>query len=377
MPQRIFDGTVMKYDGNIYVRYFTCCNHLLIIMFGQLSNRDSLRDLNSTISAHFTKNYHLDFGKNVTRTNMAKVSERRESRIFEDFAYHMIDIMRKKRIKKDFEIYGKVFVFNSTSIDLYLSIFWWAKFRRTKADIKLYTLHVIDMGIPSFINITDAKMHDQWAMGVIPYEQGAYYVFDRGYFDIKRLYHINEIEAFFVIRQRGNLLYDIIKDSDNMHNVDGVLSDQIFKLTGYQTMKKYPVSLRRIRYYAADKNKIFVYLTNNMQIPAMQVALLYKFDGMWNSFFMINQHLKIKSFWGMTGTAVRIQIYSAFTAYCIVAIIEHDLNLHRSTHEVFRILSASLLDKTPIKKLFINKSEYVADDGQFSLNFLMDTNDTL
>lgn len=346
-------------------------------MFGQLSNRDSLRDLNSTISAHFTKNYHLDFGKNVTRTNMAKVSERRESRIFEDFAYHMIDIMRKKRIKKDFEIYGKVFVFNSTSIDLYLSIFWWAKFRRTKADIKLYTLHVIDMGIPSFINITDAKMHDQWAMGVIPYEQGAYYVFDRGYFDIKRLYHINEIEAFFVIRQRGNLLYDIIKDSDNMHNVDGVLSDQIFKLTGYQTMKKYPVSLRRIRYYAADKNKIFVYLTNNMQIPAMQVALLYKFDGMWNSFFMINQHLKIKSFWGMTGTAVRIQIYSAFTAYCIVAIIEHDLNLHRSTHEVFRILSASLLDKTPIKKLFINKSEYVADDGQFSLNFLMDTNDTL
>ena len=277
LPQRIFDRIVMKYEGNKYVKYFTCWNQLLIMMFGQLSNRDSLRDLISTISAHSTKSYHLGFGKNVTRSNLAKVNERREPRIFEEFAYYMIGIARMKRINKDFEIDGKVFAFDSTTIDLCLSIFWWAKFRRTKAGIKMHTLYEIETEIPTFIHITEAKVHDQRAMDVIPYEQGAYYVFDRGYFDLKRLYHINEIEAFFVIRQRGNLLYDTIKENDTMHNADGVLSDLIIKLTGYQTMKKYPITLRRITYYAADKNKTFVYLTNNMQIPATQVALLYKY----------------------------------------------------------------------------------------------------
>ena len=370
LPQRIFDRIVMKYEGNKYVKHFTCWNQLLIMMFGQLSNRDSLRDLISTISAHSTKSYHLGFGKNVTRSNLAKVNERREPRIFEEFAYHMIDIARKKRINKEFEIDGKVFAFDSTTIDLCLSVFWWAKFRRTKAGIKMHTLYEIETDIPTFIHITEAKVHDQRAMDVIPYEQGAYYVFDRGYFDLKRLYHINEIEAFFVIRQRGNLLYDVIKECDTMHNADGVLSDQIIKLTGYQTMKKYPVDLRRITYYAADKNKTFVYLTNNMQIPAKQVALLYKYRWHVELFFKwIKQHLKIKSFWGTTETAVRIQIYSAIIAYCMVAIIEHDLKLHRSTYEVLRILSASLLDKTPVKELFTKETEYVADDGQFNLNF--------
>lgn len=364
LPQRIFDRIVMKYEGNKYVKHFTCWNQLLIMMFGQLSNRDSLRDLISTISAHSTKSYHLGFGKNVTRSNLAKVNERREPRIFEEFAYHMIGIARKKRINKDFEIAGKVFAFDSTTIDLCLSIFWWAKFRRTKAGIKMHTLYEIETEIPTFIHITEAKVHDQRAMDVIPYEQGAYYVFDRGYFDLRRLYHINEIEAFFVIRQRGNLLYD------TMHNADGVLSDQIIKLTGYQTMKKYPISLRRIAYYATDKNKTFVYLTNNMQIPATQVALLYKYRWHMELFFKwIKQHLKIKSFWGTIETAVRIQIYSDITAYCMVAIIEHDLKLHRSTYEVLRILSASLLDKTPIKELFTKKSEYVEDYGQYNLNF--------
>lgn len=277
LHQRIFDRIVMKYDGNKYVKHFNCWNQLLIIMFGQLSNRDSLRDLISTISAHSTKYYHLGFGKNVTRSNLAKVKERREPRIFEEFAYHMISIARKKRINKDFEIDGKVFAFDSTTIDLCLSIFWWAKFRRTKAGIKMNTLYEIETDIPTFIHITEAKVHDQRRMDIIPYEQGAYYVFDRGYFGLKRLYHINEIEAFFVIRQRGNLLYDVIKENDTKHNTDILLSNQIIKLTGYQTMKKYPVALRRITYYAADKNKTFVYLNNNIHIPATQVALLYKY----------------------------------------------------------------------------------------------------
>ena len=218
LPQRIFDRIVMKYEGNKYVKHFTCWNQLLVMMFGQLSNRDSLRDLTSIISAHSNKAYHLGFGKNVTRSNLAKVNERREPRIFEEFAYHMIDLARRKRIHKEFE---------------------------------------------------------------------------------------------------------------------------------------------------------FVYLTNNMEIPATQVALLYKYRWRVELFFKwIKQHLKIKSFWGTTETDVRIQIYSAITAYCMVAIVEHDLKLHRSTYEVLRILSASLLDNTPIKELFTKEPEYVADDGQLTLNFI-------
>ena len=345
LPQRIFDRIVMKYEGNKYVKHFTCWNQLLVMMFGQLSNRDSLRDLTSIISAHSNKAYHLGFGKNVTRSNLAKVNERREPRIFEEFAYHMIDIARRKRIYKEFEIEGKVFAFDSTTIDLCLSVFWWAKFRRTKAGIKMHTLYEIQTDIPTFIHITEAKVHDQRAMDEIPYEQGAYYVFDRGYFDLKRLYHINGIEAYFVIRQRGNLQYEVINEGDTMHNAGGVLSDQV--------------------------NKTFVYLTNNMEMPATQVALLYKYRWRVELFFKwIKQHLKIKSFWGTTETAVRIQIYSAITAYCMVAIVEHDLKLHRSTYEVLRILSASLLDKTPIKELFTKEPEYVADDGQLTLNFI-------
>lgn len=370
LPQRIFDKIVMKYEGNKYVKHFTCWNQLLVMMFGQLSNRDSLRDLTNTISAHSGKSYHLGFSKNVTRSNLAKVNEKREPLIFEEFAYYMIELARKERINKDFEINGKVYAFDSTTIDLCLNVFWWAKFRKTKAGIKMHTLYEIETDIPTFIHITEAKVHDQRAMDVIPYEQGSYYVFDRGYFDLKRLYNINEISAYFVIRQRGNLQYEVINDKETNHNENGVLSDQIIKLTGYQTSKKYTDALRRITYYATDKNKTFVYLSNNMEIPAMQIALLYKYRWHVELFFKwIKQHLKIKSFWGTTETAVRIQIYSAITAYCLVAIVEHELKLHKSTYEVLRVLSALLLDKTPIQDLFFHESEYVVDDGQLSINF--------
>lgn len=370
LPQRIFDKIVMKYEGNKYVKHFTCWNQLLVMMFGQLSNRDSLRDLTNTISAHSGKSYHLGFSKNVTRSNLAKVNEKREPLIFEEFAYYMIELARKERINKDFEINGRVYAFDSTTIDLCLNVFWWAKFRKTKAGIKMHTLYEIETDIPTFIHITEAKVHDQRAMDVIPYEQGSYYVFDRGYFDLKRLYNINEISAYFVIRQRGNLQYEVINDKETNHNENGVLSDQIIKLTGYQTSKKYTDALRRITYYATDKNKTFVYLSNNMEIPAIQIALLYKYRWHVELFFKwIKQHLKIKSFWGTTETAVRIQIYSAITAYCLVAIVEHELKLHKSTYEVLRVLSASLLDKTPIQDLFVHEYEYMVDDGQLSINF--------
>ena len=222
---------------------------------------------------------------------------------------------------------------------------------------------------PRTYHVTQAKLHDQNAMDSIPYQPGAYYIFDRGYFNLKRLFHITEIESFFVIRQRGNLQYEILEELDVNHNKNGILSDQLIELTGYNTAKKYPEKLRRVVYYAADLNRTFVYLTNNLEIPALQVALLYKYRWRVELFFKwIKQHLKIKSFWGTTESAVRIQIFTAITAYCMVAIIEHDLKLHRTTYEVLRILSASLFDKTPIKELFANEPVCDTEDGQLTLN---------
>ncbi|MCS3172948.1 IS4 family transposase [Bacteroides thetaiotaomicron] len=289
--------------------------------------------------------------------------------MFEEFAYRMIDIARKKRINKDFEIDGQVYAFDSTTIDLCLRVFWWAKFRHIKAGIKMHTLYDVETDIPTYIHVTQAKLHDQNAMDSIPYQPGAYYIFDRGYFDLKRLFHITEIESFFVIRQRGNLQYEILEELDVNHNKNGILSDQLIELTGYNTAKKYPEKLRRVVYYATDLNRTFVYLTNNLEIPALQVALLYKYRWRVELFFKwIKQHLKIKSFWGTTESAVRIQIFTAITAYCMVAIIEHDLKLQRTTYEVLRILSASLFDKTPIKELFANEPVCDTEDGQLTLN---------
>ncbi|GAB1474157.1 hypothetical protein MASR2M69_15980 [Bacteroidota bacterium] len=205
LPQRIFDAIVNKYDGNRYVKHFTCWNQLLAMMFGQLTNRESLRDLIVAIDAHRSKCYHLGLGKNVTRSNLSKANENRDYRIFEEFAYYLIDIARKKRANTDFEIQGKVYAFDSTTIDLCLSVFWWAKFRSTKGGIKLHTLYDITTQIPAFVHITSASVHDMNAMDVIPYEYGAYYIFDRAYMDCSRLYNVSRHSAYFVIRAKGTL----------------------------------------------------------------------------------------------------------------------------------------------------------------------------
>ena len=234
----------------------------------------------------------------------------------------------------------------------------------------MHTLFDVETQIPAFIHITEAKVHDVNAMDAIPYETGAYYIFDRGYFDLKRLYHIDQINAYFVMREKSRLNYEVVRDIDTKHNQGGILCDQLIRLTGYASIKKYPDELRRIVFYAETLNRTFVYLTNNIEISAEQVALLYKYRWQVELFFKwIKQHLKIKSFWGTTESAVRIQIFSAITAYCMVAIVEHDLQLNRSNYEVLRILSASLLDKTPIKDLFIKEPADVINDGQLSLNF--------
>jgi hypothetical protein len=324
------------------------------MIFGQLTNRDSLRDLIVAIEAHNKKTYHLGFGKNVTRSNLSKANENRNYKVFEEFAYYLIDIARGKLKNDNFDIKGKVYAFDSTTIDLCLNIFWWAKFRKAKGGIKMHTLYDVITQIPAFIHITAATVNDVNAMDVIPYESDAYYIFDRGYVDYVRLYRITLLSAYFVVRAKSNLQFKRVY-SRKVDKTIGVQSDQIGKLTGFYVSKDYPDKLRKVKYYDSEMNRSFVFLTNNMSLTAQEIALLYKNRWQVELFFKwIKQHLKIKTFWGNTENAVRIQIYTAIITYCLVAIVAHDLNVERPTYEILQILGISLLDKTPVKELFTN-----------------------
>jgi hypothetical protein len=374
LPQKTFQRIVMKYQGDKYIKVFSCWNQLLIMMYGQLSGCESLRELICIITAHTPKSYHLGFGKSViTRSNLAKANANRDCKIYEEFAYKMISIAQGKRINREFVIAGRFYAFDSTTIDLCLNLFWWASFRKAKGGIKIHTLYDVVTQIPTFLHITEAKVHDMNAMDEIPYEPNAYYIFDRGYFDLARLFTVNLIGSNFIIRERGHLQYEIIDGEDLLECPNNILFDQTIRLTGQQTSKKYPSSLRRIVYYSTDQKRTFTYLTNNFEIRAEHIALLYKNRWQVELFFKwIKQHLHIKSFWGITENAVRIQIFSAIATYCLVAIVEHDLRLNRSTFDVLRILSMSLFDKTPLKELFArveSVDDMLENDNQLCFNF--------
>ena len=342
---------VKKYDGNKYVKHFTCRNQLLTLMFGQLCNRESLRDLIVALNAHQEKCYHLGVGKHVTRSNLAKANENRDYRIFEDFAFHMISEARKKRVNDIFKLNGNVYAFDSTTIDLCLKLFPWANFSTYKGGIKIHTLYDVETQVPAFIHITEAKINDVRAMDVITYESGSFYVFDRAYNDYHRLYKIHMMDSFFVVRAKTNIKARVLKWKRRLPK--NILSDCEIELTGFYTQKSYPETIRLVRFWDEEDEREFVYLTNAKHIPALQVAELYKNRWQVELFFKwLKQHLKIKKFWGTSENAVKIQVYSAIIAYCLVAIMQHDMKLNRSTYEVLQILGISLTDKTPLRNLF-------------------------
>jgi transposase len=358
LPQRAFDTIVEKYEGDYRVRHFGCWNQMLCMMFGQLSNRDSLSDLVLTINAHPSKAYHLGFGKGVSKANLGKSNANRCYKIFEDFAGHIIDEARKICLEEDpteFSFSSSVYAFDSTTIDLCLNVFWWAKFRKTKGAIKLHTQYDIRTSIPVFIYFTAGSVNDVNAMDKISYEPGSFYVFDRGYLDFERLYVIEQSNSYFVIRARKNLRFKR-QQSFPIDKSNGILCDQIGKLTVVNSLKGYPVKIRRIKFHDNDLNKTFIFLTNNMDLPAIEIASLYKHRWDVEIFFKwIKQHLKIKSFWGTTENAVKVQVYIAVITYTLVAIIRQKLKSKYSPYEVLQILGSSLLDKTPIKQL-LNKT---------------------
>ena len=368
-----FRRIVAKYGGDRYVKHFTCWNQLLVMMFGQLTNRESLRDLIVIIEAHRNKCYHLGFGKHVTKSNLSKANQNRDCRIFEEFAYFLVAEARSKRITDIFKLGGSVYAFDSTTIDLCLSVFWWAKFRKRKGGIKIHTLYDIETQVPAFFHITEAAVNDVRAMDEIPYEPGSYYIFDRGYNDFSRLYRITCTESFFVVRAKKNLQYKAVKWKRRLP--ENVLSDAVVMLTGYYPSRRYPEPLRLVRYWDVEQEREFTFLTNAFHLSSLQVAELYRNRWQVELFFKwLKQHLKIKKFWGTTENAVKIQIYSAICAYCLVAIVQHDMQLKRSTYEVLQILGVSLTDKTPLYDLFNNNQlndfkELNNSNGQLLLNF--------
>ena len=347
-----FRHLVDKYDGNRYVKHLTCWNQLLALMFGQLGNRESLRDVIVALEAHRSKCFHLGLGrKPIAKTTLATANQNRDYRIFEEFAFYMMAQAREKRSADIFKLGGQVYAFDSTTIPLCLSVFWWAKFRKKKGGVKAHVLYDLEAQVPAFYHITTASVYDSKAMPEIPYETGAYYVFDRGYNNFGELYRIQRMESFFVVRAKSNLQYRCVKWKRRLPK--NILTDAEIELTVYKSRKDYPENLRLVRYYDEEQDREFMFLANAMDLTAQQIADLYKNRWQIELFFKwLKQHLKIKKFWGTTENAVRIQISAAITAYCLVAIIQHDMQLKRSTYEVLQILSISLTDKTPLRELF-------------------------
>ena len=340
-----------KNNGNRYVKSFTCWNQLAVMMFGQMSNRESLRDLVLATQAHANKAFHLGFGKYASKSTLADANTKRDYRIFEEFAYRVMAEAQKCRAVEIFKLGGKVYAFDSTTIDLCLSVFEWALFRKKKGGVKIHTLYDIETQIPTFFHITPARLHDTKAMDAIPYEENSFYIFDRAYNDFGRLFTINSVGAYFVVRGKKNNDFRSMRWKRRLPS--GVLSDAIGYMDGQLTMSKYPEKIRRIIYLDSESDRKFIFFTNALDINSLKVAELYHNRWKIELFFKwLKQHLKIKKFWGETENAVRIQIYTAITTYCMIAIVQKKMSIERSIYEMLQLVSISLTETICLKDLF-------------------------
>jgi len=350
LSHKKFHQCVNRYKGNYRVRSFTCYDQLLCMAFAQLTYRESLRDIECCLRAMREKLYHMGIRGKVSRTTLADANENRDWRIYSDFAQILIHEARGLYVDDDFglELKETVYALDSSTIDLCLSVFPWAHFRRTKAAIKLHTLLDLRGDIPTFIWITDGKVHDVNVLDYLIPEPGAIYVMDRAYLDFQRLYQMHQSSAIFVTRSKTNTGLRRIYS----HKVDkstGVRYDQTVLLTGFYTKKDYPDKLRRIKYFDAEKGRSFVFLTNQFLLPALTIAELYRYRWRVEIFFKwIKQHLRIKSFYGTSENAVKTQIWIAISIYVIVAIMKKRLKIDLSLYTILQVLSISLFEKMPI-----------------------------
>jgi len=356
LPKKKFDRCVDLYNGEHRMHSFSCFDQFLCMAFAQLTYRESLRDIECCLRAMQKKLYHIGIRGNVSRSTLADANENRDWRIYCDFAQILIQEARRLYANDDFglELRETVYALDASTIDLCLSVFPWARFRQTKAAIKLHTLLDLRGNIPTFISITDGKVHDVNILDELIPEPGSIYVMDRGYLDFERLYRLHQDFAFFVTRKKANTRIRRIYSAE-VDKTTGLKCDQVIMLTGFYARKSYPEKLRRVKYYDTENEKRLDFLTNNFSLPAITIANLYKCRWQVELFFKwIKQHLRIKAFYGTSENAVKSQIWIAISVYVLVAIIKKRLKIDQSLYTILQILSLSLFEKMPMYQALTN-----------------------
>ena len=356
LPLHTFRQCVAKYPSRYPTLTFSHLDQFLCLAFAQLTYRESLRDIETCLRAHQAKLYHLGIRGNIAKSTLADANESRDWRIYQDFALSLIQTARNLYINDSFavELKQTAYALDTTTIDLCLSVFPWAHFRQAKAAVKMHTLLDLRGNIPTFIHISDGKMHEVNVLDILIPEAGSFYIMDRGFTDFARWFKLHQAQAFFVIRGKSNLLCRRIY-SRAVDKATGLRCDQTVALTAPKACKDYPQHLRRIKFYDAEHNRHLVFLTNNFDLPALTIAQLYRCRWQVELFFKwIKQHLRIKRFYGTTENAVKTQIWVAITVYVLVAIMKKRLHTEASLYTILQILSLTLFEKTPLDQLVKN-----------------------
>ena len=355
LPKYEFDKLVERYKGNYKAQQFSCWDQLLIMFFAQLTYRESLRDIAACLNACSNKLYHSGIRSKGARSTLAYWNETRDWKIFAEFATLLISQTRRLYDKdNEFlnDIEGLVYALDSTTIDLCLNLFPWARFRKNKGAVKAHTLLDLRGSIPTWIQITDGKVHDVNVLDQLPVEPGAYYIMDRGYVDYARLYQIDQQKAFYITRAKTNFAWKRLYSAKS-DRIAGVICDQTIMLVNHYASKDYPDKLRRIKYYDAEIEITFVFITNNFNLTALTIAKLYKERWKIELFFKwLKQHLRIKTFYGTSLNAIHIQIWIAVSVYLLVAIMKKEMKLKQSLYTILQILSVSLFERMPIQQAF-------------------------
>jgi transposase len=372
LPLRRFQTCVNRYRGDHKVKDFNCLSQFLCLAFAQLTYRESLRDIESCLRAAGSKLYHMGIRARVSRSTLADANEIRDWRIFADFAHVLIATAKDLYAHDDFgiDLDATVYALDSTTIDLCLALFPWARYQRTKGAIKLHTLLNLRGSIPEFIHISDGKLHDVNVLDILVPQPGAFYVMDRGYVDFRRLYAIHEAQAFFVTRAKRNFQFQR-RYSHPIDKTTGLRCDQTIILTGADTPRYYPQPMRRVVYFDAETDKQLIFLTNNFELPAVTIALLYKARWHVELFFKwIKQHLRIKAFYGTSENAVKTQVWVAVAVYVLIAIVRKRLQLDLTLYTILQVLSVTIFEKTPILQAFSDNTytaENTTDYNQLTL----------
>ena len=356
LPMYGFRKCAVRYNGNYHTSSFSCMDQYFSMAFAQLTYRESLRDIEACLRSRREKLYHLGIRGRISRSTLAEANEKRDWRMYADFCQILISQARSLYADEDFgvELKETAYALDSTTIDLCLSLFPWASFRKHKAAVKMHTLMDLRGNIPSFIEITDGKLHDVNILDILVPETGSFYIMDRGYLDFERLYVFTQLLSFFVTRAKKNTKFRRIYS----HPVDrstGLKCDQTIMLVTLNSLEGYPEKLRRVKYFDAEREKQLVFLTNNFVLPALTITKLYKCRWQIELFFKwIKQHLRIKTFYGTSDNAVKTQIWIAVSTYVLVAIIRKRLHLEQNLYTILQILSVTLFEKVPLNQLFAN-----------------------